>query len=75
VDWLRADLGLWAEQLASGPAQTRPLVRLTLRRWQQDPDLAGLRDPAALTAPPAAEREACQALWADVAALLARAGR
>ena len=36
----------------------------------QGPDLAGIRDPAAVAKLPANEREACEKLWADVAALL-----
>jgi hypothetical protein len=41
--------------------------------WQQDSDLAGLRDPDAVARLPADERQACQQLWADVAALLKQA--
>jgi hypothetical protein len=40
---------------------------------RQDPahaDLASIRDPAAVAKLPDGEREACQKLWADVAALL-----
>ena len=40
-------------------------------RWgQQDPALASIRDAAALKLLPTGEREACQKLWADVAAVL-----
>jgi hypothetical protein len=48
-------------------------VRQRLRHWQQDGDLAGLRDAAALAKLPAEERAACERLWADVAALLKKA--
>ena len=41
--------------------------------WQQDTDLAGLRDAAALAKLPADQQKACTQLWADVAALLKRA--
>jgi hypothetical protein len=41
-----------------------------LQHWQQDTDLAGLRDGAAVARLPADERQACQQLWADVAELL-----
>jgi thiol-disulfide isomerase/thioredoxin len=44
-----------------------------LRRWQEDRDLAGIRDAAALTKLPAEERAACTQLWADVAALVQKA--
>jgi Flp pilus assembly protein TadD len=68
-EWLRADLALWADR-AKDP-KNRPLVRQTLIRWTQDPNLITVRDPAALAALPPAERQAWQAFWADVDALLA----
>jgi hypothetical protein len=40
-----------------------------LQHWQQDRDLAGIRDKDALTKLLAEERAACETLWADVAAL------
>jgi serine/threonine-protein kinase len=73
LDWLRADLAAWTKVVDQGPAQARPVGRQTLRHWQKDPDLAGLRDPDALAKLPEAEREACRKLWADVGALLKRA--
>jgi hypothetical protein len=45
-----------------------------LRHWQQDSDLAGLREAAALAKLPPEVRAACGRLWADVAALLEKAG-
>jgi hypothetical protein len=48
-------------------------VQETLRHWQQDSDLAGVRDKGALAKLPAAERDAWRKLWADVDALLKRA--
>ena len=48
-------------------------MQQALRHWQQDSDLAGLRDAAALAKLPAEERAACERLWADVAELLKRA--
>jgi hypothetical protein len=44
-----------------------------MRQWQQAPDLAGIRDPEALAQLPAGERNACEALWAEVQALIDRA--
>jgi serine/threonine protein kinase/Flp pilus assembly protein TadD len=70
--WLRADLTVW-EQFAGNP-QARATIQQTLRHWQEDTDLAALRDPGALVALPADEREAWQALWADVDRLLTAAG-
>jgi superkiller protein 3 len=73
LTWLRADLAAWAQLLEKGPPQARPVVQRVLRHWQKDADLAGLRDNAALAKLPQAERQACVTLWAEVAALLARA--
>jgi tetratricopeptide (TPR) repeat protein len=74
LDWLRADLALRTRQLESGKPADRAAVQQALRHWQQDPDLAGLRDAAALAKLPAEERAACEKLWSDVAALLKKAG-
>jgi tetratricopeptide (TPR) repeat protein len=68
--WLRADLDLWAKQVENGKPPVRAAARQTLQRWQKDPDLASLRDAAALAKLPEAERADFEKLWADVAALL-----
>jgi superkiller protein 3 len=73
LDWLRADLAAWTRLHDSGQPAGRAGARQTLRRWQQDPDLASLRDPDALAKLPAEERAACTQFWADVAALLKKA--
>jgi hypothetical protein len=44
-----------------------------LRHWQQDTDLDGVRDAKALASLPAAERDAWEKLWADVADLARKA--
>jgi hypothetical protein len=44
-----------------------------LRWWQQEPDLAALRDRDAVMKLPAGEQQACQKLRAEVEALLAKA--
>jgi tetratricopeptide (TPR) repeat protein/tRNA A-37 threonylcarbamoyl transferase component Bud32 len=72
LDWLRADLALWAARL-DGKAKDRTAVGKALRRWQEDTDLAGLRDPDAVAKLPPLERDACRQLWADVERALARA--
>ena len=41
--------------------------------WQQDPDLAGVRDGQALATLPRAEQEAWRDLWSDAEALLKKA--
>jgi hypothetical protein len=70
VLWLRADLAHWTKQVQSAKPSDRTVVRQTLQHWQDDSDLAGLREMAALQKLPADERELCQKLWADVADLL-----
>jgi tetratricopeptide (TPR) repeat protein len=73
LDWLRADLALRGQQLETGQSADRVAVQQALRHWQQDRDLAGLRDAAALARLPAEEQKAFTQLWADVAALLKKA--
>jgi serine/threonine-protein kinase len=72
--WLRADLVRWTKILDLGNPQGRSTVQQKLRHWQRDSDLAGIRDAAWLVNLPADELRACRRLWADVAALLKRAG-
>jgi hypothetical protein len=69
VAWLRADLALHTKHLMTD----RAAVQQVLTHWQQNPALAGLRDPAALAKLPAEERKTCTQLWADVAELRTRA--
>jgi tetratricopeptide (TPR) repeat protein/tRNA A-37 threonylcarbamoyl transferase component Bud32 len=71
--WLRADLALWAKQLDGGQPQARALVQKVIRHWQGNPDLAGLRDAAALAKLPEVERKGWGKLWADVDSLRKRA--
>jgi tetratricopeptide (TPR) repeat protein len=74
LDWLRADLALWAKQLeGEKAAEARATVQKKLRRWQQDPDLAGVRDDTALAKLPDAVRQAWRQFWSDVQQLLDRA--
>jgi hypothetical protein len=73
VAWLKADLAHWGQQVEGGKAESKALGVRTLRHWKEDPELAGLRDEAALKALPEDEQTACHALWAEVDAVLARA--
>jgi serine/threonine-protein kinase len=73
LDWLRADLTLRSKQLEPGPTVDPAAVQQALAHWQQDPDLAGLRDVASLAMLPAEDRAACEKLWADVAGLVKQA--
>jgi tetratricopeptide (TPR) repeat protein len=65
LDWLRADLVIWAKE------RNRAGLRKVLTFWQQDPDLAAVRDPQALAKLPQPEREQWQRLWADVESIRA----
>ena len=47
-------------------------VTQALMHWKADPDLAALRDPAALAKLPEDEQKACRTLWSDVDSLLAK---
>ena len=49
--------------------------RRALDHWRMDPDLAGVRDVAALAALPEAERDEWRALWVEVNRLLKGAGK
>jgi tetratricopeptide (TPR) repeat protein/tRNA A-37 threonylcarbamoyl transferase component Bud32 len=71
--WLRADLALWAKRLDGGKEADRVLVVTKMLHWQQDTDFAGVRGEA-LAALPELERKAWAELWANVAALLKKAG-
>jgi tetratricopeptide (TPR) repeat protein len=72
LEWLTADLVAWEKRVKDNP-QERARVQQTLRHWQADSDLVGIRDTEALAQLPPAEREACRKVWADVDALLRRA--
>jgi serine/threonine-protein kinase len=73
LDWLRADLTLRSKQLQPGPTVDLTAVQQALAHWQQDLDLAGLRDAASLAMLPAEDRAACEMLWADVAGFVEQA--
>jgi hypothetical protein len=73
VKWLRAELTRQAKHLEKASALDRGIALDRLRWWQQEPDLAAIRDPAAVAKLPADQQEACQRLWADVEALRKKA--
>jgi serine/threonine-protein kinase len=70
--WLRADLAARARACASGPAATREANRVALARWRNESDLASLRERDEMNKLPVVERKECLALWAELAAVLAR---
>jgi serine/threonine-protein kinase len=69
--WLRADLAARSSAFDTGSTATRGAVRLALTRWQNEPDLAGLREQGELNKLPADERKECLALWQELTRLLA----
>jgi serine/threonine-protein kinase len=71
--WLRADLAARARAIDTGPTVAPEANRVALTRWRHEPDLACVRDPGGLGKLGADERKQYLALWADVAAVLARA--
>jgi hypothetical protein len=71
--WLEIELATWAKLLVSAKAQERQDIAKTLEHWQQDTDLASVRDEAALAKLPDDESGQWKSLWANVDALLAKA--
>src|SRR5262249_29599016 len=68
LPWLQEDRSGPARHLAGKQPGTAEQVRRTLLDWQNDTDLATVRDSAALARLPEAEQVAWQNLWAQVAA-------
>jgi len=73
LDWLSAELTAWTKHLEQNPKLKHTDLARLLRRWQQEPDLASLREPAAQANLPTEERKAWQKLWVDVENLRKRA--
>jgi serine/threonine-protein kinase len=74
LEWLRTDQVVLSRTLDGGRQADRDLVKEMLTLWQDEPDLAGLREPAQLERLAADERKDCLNLWAEVGAVLARSG-
>jgi serine/threonine-protein kinase len=70
LDWLRADLGLYAKKMEAGKPEDRAAVQDALRKWQEEPDLGSIRDATALNLLSTEEKDAFGRLWADVADLM-----
>jgi Flp pilus assembly protein TadD len=68
--WLRADLALYAQLAQRNDPRAKGFIPQQLAQWQQDADLASVRDQAALDKLPADEQQEWRRLWDDVAALL-----
>jgi serine/threonine-protein kinase len=71
-EWLRADLAARARAFDAAPTAARAGVRKALTDWREDPDLACVRGSGELDKLAADERKEYLALWAEVAAVLAR---
>jgi tetratricopeptide (TPR) repeat protein len=71
LTWLRADLNAWRDRLEKDAENVRPVVVKQMKHWRADGAFDQVRG-AAIATLPAEERPAWQALWADVAAILAR---
>jgi hypothetical protein len=69
LQWLRADLSAWANQMNTDADKARPIVQRKMAHWKKDTDLVGVRDPMALPKLPPDERDAWENLWKDVEAL------
>jgi hypothetical protein len=68
--WLQADLALYTNLANREEPTAKQAVRQRLAHWQEDTDLASVRDKAALDKLPEDERQHWRKLWEDVAALL-----
>jgi tetratricopeptide (TPR) repeat protein len=70
-EWLGADLSLRAKHLT----HDRRAAEEALRQWLKDPDLAGVRDPAALAQFPEEERREWRSLWQQIERLVGKPGK
>ncbi len=68
--WLCDDLSAYRQSTPKADSQVRQMIAQRLRHWQQDTDLAGIRDKDRLALVPAPERQKSVKLWKDVAQLL-----
>jgi serine/threonine-protein kinase len=75
LEWMQAELAARGKQATSARAAERVGVPRTLRRWQSDPALAGIRDKDGIAGLPETERQAWQKFWTEVDTLLERASR
>lgn len=71
-EWLQEELDVWTKLIDSATPEQRTAIVQTLKHWQQDTDLATIRDADALARLPEAERQAWKTLWTHVDALLAK---
>lgn len=70
--WLESDFAHMVKATHSSDSMARTRVREQLRHWLYEPDLAGLRMPAALQNMSVEDRAECQLLWGSVHAVIAQ---
>jgi hypothetical protein len=70
LQWLRADLALYAKLAERDDPATKQAVRQRLTHWQTDANLASVRHPWSLRCLHEVERKPWHQLWQDVEALL-----
>jgi serine/threonine protein kinase/Flp pilus assembly protein TadD len=70
LDWMRADLALRAKSARSKVPGERAAVAKVLQAWQQDADLACVREPGALAKLPVEERDDWKKIWTELDVLL-----
>jgi serine/threonine-protein kinase len=68
--WMREELSAMTSALKHDYNKFRDPVRYALKQWQNEPELAGIRDSAELEKLSADEREDCRKVWAEVNAVL-----
>jgi hypothetical protein len=70
LEWLQADLERHRRRLRGKDEKAAAASRATLQHWQEDSDLAGVRDEGSLARLPEDERQSWRQLWTEVARLL-----
>jgi serine/threonine-protein kinase len=73
--WLREDLTIWMGELKRDFNEAHDRVGKALTEWQNDPELAGIRDAIELEQLSAEEKQDCKDLWAKVKAVLDSTGK
>jgi tetratricopeptide (TPR) repeat protein len=72
-DWLQDNLRLYRQQFQTGNRQAARMTAAGLSQWQQDTDLALMREPAELAKLSEDERQTWQVFWSDVKELAEQA--
>ncbi|MBM4072818.1 MAG: tetratricopeptide repeat protein [Planctomycetes bacterium] len=75
LDWLRADLVAYRQQMEKDRIKARPGVVKAMQHWQRDSDFAGVRGSEALGRLPESERADWHKFWQELAAFEKRAGQ